>query len=119
MLLNEEFMKIYEELESINGEELTEKANPNEYKIFSQKLLCEIDEYIKMFCEWTVKDFDLGDDGSATLYYDTTGGKDPNDEEVIDNLGYFTDKRDVALELDIEPEGKANTLIVYLDILNV
>lgn len=119
MLLNEDFIKVYEELESINDEELEEETKLTEVKQIPKGVLGEIARYIELFCEWTAKDFNIADDESVVIDYDTTGGADPHDEEVVNNLGAFVDAQDIALELDIEPKGKANIVRVYLDVLTM
>ena len=117
MILNEEFIKVYEELETINEEVPAVEANLTESNKIPEAMLSEVANYIKTTYKWEAKDFNIDDEGEVTIEYDTSKGANPHDERVIDDIGNYAYMHDLNFAIDVAPEGRTEITKVYLDLV--
>ena len=117
MLLNEDFIKVYEELETINEEFPEENSELMESSQIPGYILNKIDSYITTNCKWINNEVNFEDDGGVNIKYNVYHGADANDERVIDNLGNYAYENDVELAIDVDSEGKF--AIVYLEPITI
>ena len=124
MILNEEFMKIYEELESINGEEPADEVDSinlklTESSVIPQVKLREVIHYIKTVHKWDARSVEVDDEGEVSIEFNTTRGSNPFDEKVINDIGEYAYDYDLNFAIDTDPEGKNEIVKVYLDLVTI